>query len=153
MMRSITSRVLVLTAVAACTVIFLPEVAFSRGGGGGGKSGGSSRSTSRSGPASSGSTKKSRAKAADRGGKKSDSSKGKDKDKTDKSGRGSKKTQKSRWNRRRGGRRVAVADWGDLDCTKSERVDGVTYHYCDGTWWEKVMDGGEAVWVEVENPG
>ena len=44
-----------------------------------------------------------------------------------------------------------MKDW-DLHCTDSQVVDGVRYQYCDGTWWEKVMDGGKVSWVEVEKP-
>ena len=52
----------------------------------------------------------------------------------------------------RGGRRIAVADWGDMDCVRSERVDGVSYFYCDGSWWEKVYEGGDVSWVQVDKP-
>jgi hypothetical protein len=40
----------------------------------------------------------------------------------------------------------------ELSCGKTETVDGVKYLYCDGAWYEKVMEGGEVVWVEVERP-
>jgi len=154
MTPSITSRVLVFTVVAACTVMLLPDVAFSRGGGGSRSSGSTSRKTSRSGPAASGSTKKSRARASDNSSKKSKTSKAKatSKKRETKPAGGTQAKRQARWHRRRGGRRIAVADWGDLNCTKSLTVEGTTYHYCDGTWWEKVMDGSEVYWVEVEKP-
>ncbi len=39
-----------------------------------------------------------------------------------------------------------------MNCSKTERVDGVSYFYCDGTWWEKVIDGGDVFWVQVDKP-
>ena len=55
--------------------------------------------------------------------------------------------------RRRNGRRYTAAAFTDIRCVKSKRVDGISYHYCDGRWYERVFENGEVIWIEVVNPG
>ncbi len=169
------SSVLVLTVVAICTVMLIPDVAFSRGGGGGGgaRGGGraspaarsSGRSTTRRGPAASGSTKRNRARASGRGTRASGRSNRPSADHVPGAGHrpGTRPPghrpgvrppahRPVRWHRRRNAQVIYVSDWQGMNCTKTERVDGVSYFYCKGSWWEKVYDGGDVYWVQVDKP-
>lgn len=143
MTTSITSRFLALAAVAAFTIAPFSEDAFSQRG----RGGASVRRTSRAGPASRGSVRRSSKQSSP---KRVDARDHRD-DRRVRADDKRKDVRQRHWVRRRNGRRIAASRW-TYRCTKSLEVDGATYRYCDGTWWEKVMDGSRIYWVEVEKP-
>ncbi len=158
-----------LLAAAALVLLCLPDAAFARGGGGGG-GGRPGTGTSRVGPAGRGTVRRTRTRASGRGDLIRDQDTGADQRRSSADSRRERreaaerkrnekpdpgdvqKLRQVRWHRRNGGRSYTVTEFTAIKCTKSERVNGVSYHYCDGAWFEKVFEGGEVRWVEVERP-
>ena len=160
-------RLTLLTAIALLLLLCIPDAAYARGGGmGGGGGGRASSGTSRVGPAGSGSVGRTRTRASGRGDLIRDTEDGGDQRHSSADSRRERAAAGNRaaarplpaarpiWRRPVNGRRYTVAEWNDadMDCGKVERVDGVSYFYCDGAWWEKVFEGGAVTWVEVQKP-
>lgn len=153
------------TAGAALFLLCLPDVAFARGGGGGRPGGGPSRV----GPAGSGSVRRTRTRASGRIDKewyesgssetRSSEDSRREREAERERERAKREAEKEtpappqRWPRKRGGQSYTVAEFEKISCDKVERVDGSSYFHSAGRWFEKVLEGGEVRWVEVEKPG
>jgi hypothetical protein len=170
MAKSNGMRLTLLTAGAVVALLCIPDAAYARGGGGGGGGGRASSGTSRAGPAGTGSVGRTRTRASGRG------DMIRDRDSRDEGHRTSadsrreraeerarrekekaenlpaKKPPPKRWPRRRNGRSYTVVQFEEINCDRVERVEGTSYFYCDGAWFEKVFVSGQVMWVEVEKP-